>query len=199
MNKGIPGIAVGVTVVGLVYFWAGWKGASISETVKSLLQGKQPTGNKVNPITMTSGGTTASTGFPLSSNAVVAFAQAQIGIQYQYGGGDGKHPTVGTNSAGNGKPGWDCSGLTQAAWNVGSGGKVQLGHYVPAQFAETSRVDKSALQPSDIVFFHGDGNLAHCGLYIGGDKFIEAAHTGTNVRISTLSTRGDYVGGGRPH
>lgn len=198
MSKGIPGIAVAAAAAGLIYFWAGWKGASVSDTLKSLLTGHQPTGSNVNPITLVSGGTVASPGGPVSSNAVVAFAQKQIGIQYQYGGGDGSKPSVGTNSAGNGRPGWDCSGLTQAAWNVGTGGKVHLGHYVPAQYAETKRIDKSALQPADIVFFHGDGNLAHCGLYIGGDQFIEAAHTGTNVRISKLSTRGDYVGGGRP-
>lgn len=198
-EKGIPGLAVAVAAAGLLYFWAGYKGASVTDTLKSLLKGEQPSGEKVNPITLVSGGTTSSDGTGvLSSNAVVAFAQKQIGIQYQFGGGDGTHPTVGTNSARNGKPGWDCSGLTQAAWNVGTNGKVHLGHYVPAQYAETKRVAKNALQPADIVFFHGDGNLAHCGLYIGNDQFIEAAHTGTNVRVSKLSTRGDYVGGGRP-
>jgi cell wall-associated NlpC family hydrolase len=198
-DKGVPGLAVAVAAAGLIYFWAGWKGASISETLKALLKGDAPSGTNVNPITLVSGGdggiAGGSTG-AVSSNAVVAFAQRQIGIQYQFGGGNGKSPTVGTNSAKNGKPGWDCSGLTQAAWL--QGGNVHLGHYVPAQYAETSRVAKSSLQPSDIVFFHGDGVLGHCGLYIGNDQFIEAAHTGTNVRISKLSTRGDYVGGGRP-
>lgn len=198
-QKGIPGLAIAVGVAGLIYFWAGWKGASISGTIKSLLQGDAPTGENVNPIDIVSSGdASGGVGGPvsLSSNAVVAFAQKQIGIQYQFGGGNGKSPTVGTNSAKNGRPGWDCSGLTQAAWLQGGG--VHLGHYVPAQYAETSRVAKASLQPSDIVFFHGDGTLGHCGLYIGNDQFIEAAHTGTNVRISKLSTRGDYVGGGRP-
>lgn len=199
MNKGVPGLAIAVTAAGLIYFWAGWKGASISDTLRSLLTGKAPSGKNINPITLVSGGGSGVDGGTpgvLSSNAVVAFAQKQIGIQYQFGGGNGTKPSVGTNSAGNGKPGWDCSGLTQAAWNVGGG--IHLGHYVPAQYAETSRVAKSSLQPADIVFFHGDGVLGHCGLYIGNDQFIEAAHTGTNVRVSKLSSRGDYVGGGRP-
>jgi hypothetical protein len=198
-EKGIPGLAVGVAAAGLIYFWAGWKGASVSDTLKSLLKGDAPSGSNVNPITLVSGGDAGiggTGGGPISSNAVVAFAQKQIGIQYQFGGGNGSKPTVGTNSARNGKPGWDCSGLTQAAWLQGGG--VHLGHYVPAQYAETSRVAKSSLQPADIVFFHGDGVLGHCGLYIGGDQFIEAAHTGTLVRVSKLSTRSDYVGGGRP-
>lgn len=192
-TKGVPGLAVAAAAAGLLYFWAGYKGASISETIRSLMSGKAPSGSNVNPITLTSGGTVASPGTALSSNAVVAFAQKQIGIQYQFAGGNGSKPTVGTNSAGNGRPGWDCSGLTQAAWNVGGG--VHLGHYVPSQFAETSRVAKNALQPGDIVFFDG---LGHCGLYIGNNEFIEAAHTGTNVRISKLSARGSYAGGGRP-
>jgi hypothetical protein len=198
-DKGIPGLAIAVVAAGLIYFWAGWKGASVSETLRALMKGDAPSGTNVNPITLVSGGSGGiggGSGGPLSSNAVAAFAQKQIGIQYQFGGGNGTRPTVGTNSAGNGRPGWDCSGLTQAAWNVGAG--IHLGHYVPAQFAETSRVAKSSLQPGDIVFFHGDGVLGHCGLFIGADQFIEAAHTGTNVRVSKLSTRGDYVGGGRP-
>jgi cell wall-associated NlpC family hydrolase len=199
-DKGVPGLAIAAAAAGLIYFWAGWKGASVSDTLKSLLTGEAPSGTNVNPIDVQAGGTGGGSSGgpvgPLSSNAVVAFAQKQIGIQYQFGGGNGKSPTVGTNSAKNGRPGWDCSGLTQAAWLQGGG--VHLGHYVPAQYAETSRVSKSSLQPSDIVFFHGDGVLGHCGLYIGNDQFIEAAHTGTNVRVSKLSTRGDYVGGGRP-
>lgn len=198
-NKGIPGLAIAASAAGLIYFWAGYKGASVTEVLKSLMKGEAPTGENKYPIALVSSGAAGDSGGvsgPLSSNAVVAFAQKQIGIQYQFGGGNGKSPTVGTNSAKNGRPGWDCSGLTQAAWLQGAG--VHLGHYVPAQYAETKRVGKSALQPADIVFFHGDGVLGHCGLYIGEDQFIEAAHTGTNVRISKLSTRGDYVGGGRP-
>lgn len=198
-DKGVPGLAIAVGVAGIVYFWAGWKGASVSGTLKSLLTGDAPSGANVNPITLVSGGDGGIAGNssgPVSSNAVVAFAQRQVGIQYQFAGGNGKSPTVGTNSAKNNKPGWDCSGLTQAAWLQGGG--VHLGHYVPAQYAETSRVEKSSLQPSDIVFFHGDGVLGHCGLFIGGGQFIEAAHTGTLVRVSTLAGRSDYVGGGRP-
>lgn len=202
-DKGVPGLAIAAMVGGILFFWSGWKGASVSGTLRDLISGKKPTGNQANPISIPVDTTSTSSagGNPASysgGNSVVAFAYAQIGIQYQFAGGNGTKPSVGTNSAGNGKPGWDCSGLTQAAWNVGTNGKVHLGHYVPAQWAETKRVDKASLQPSDIVFFHGDGILGHCGLYIGNDQFIEAAHTGTLVRISKLSTRSDYVGGGRP-
>ena len=51
------------------------------------------------------------------------------------------------------------------------------------------------LQPGGLVFFNG---LGHVGMYIGGDQFIEAPHTGAFVQISSLSSRlGDYVGARR--
>jgi len=34
-------------------------------------------------------------------------------------------------------------------------------------------------------------------MYIGGGKFIEAPHTGADVRVSTLAGRSDYVGARR--
>jgi len=36
------------------------------------------------------------------------------------------------------------------------------------------------------------------GLYIGGGQFIQAPHTGDVVKITVLSTRGDYAGAVRP-
>lgn len=201
---GVDGVAVGTVAAGGVLIWSGVKGASVLASLQSLIQGKKPTGSNVYPIgtPAAGGGGSSPTGTPGAAvtgtalqNAVVAFAQAQVGIQYQFAGGNGTGPTVGTNSVGNGKPGWDCSGLTQAAWYVGSNHNVKLAHYVPLQYAACKKIDKASLQPADIVFFDA---LGHCGLYIGNDQFIEAPHTGTNVRVSKLSARGMYVGGGRP-
>jgi len=51
------------------------------------------------------------------------------------------------------------------------------------------------------VFFKGSdskgGLPGHVGIYIGGGKFIEAPHTGSNVRISSLAGRTDFVGARR--
>jgi peptidoglycan DL-endopeptidase CwlO len=45
-------------------------------------------------------------------------------------------------------------------------------------------VSRSDLQPGDLVFFDG---LGHVGIYIGGNSFIHAPHTGDVVRISSIS------------
>jgi cell wall-associated NlpC family hydrolase len=199
---GVDGVAVGTVVAGGVLVWSGLKGASVLASLQSIIQGHKPTGENTHPIGTPTAGGSSTPGVPGAAvsgtalqNAVVAFAQAQIGIQYQFGGGNGEKPTAGTNSAGNGRPGWDCSGLTMAAWYVGSNHAVKLAHYVPLQYAACKKIDKASLQPGDIVFFDA---LGHCGLFIGNDQFIEAAHTGTLVRVSKLSARGLFVGGGRP-
>jgi cell wall-associated NlpC family hydrolase len=44
-------------------------------------------------------------------------------------------------------------------------------------------VDRSQLQPGDLVFFDG---LGHNGIYIGGGQFVHAPHTGDVVKISGL-------------
>jgi hypothetical protein len=45
-------------------------------------------------------------------------------------------------------------------------------------------VPESDLQAGDLVFFNG---LDHVGIYIGGGYFVDAPHTGANVRIDSLS------------
>ena len=43
----------------------------------------------------------------------------------------------------------------------------------------------SDLQPGDLVFFY---SLDHVGIYLGGDQFVHAPHTGDVVKVSQLST-----------
>jgi len=115
-------------------------------------------------------------------SAVLAFARAQIGKPYLWGGA--------------GPDSWDCSGLTQAAWAQAG---VSLSHYTGWQWAETSRVPLSDLQPGDLVFYGGSGPSSHhVGLYIGGGQMIEAPETGKNVRYASI-WRSDIVPeAGRP-
>jgi len=62
-------------------------------------------------------------------------------------------------------------------------------------------VKRAALRAGDAVFFKGSdahGSLpGHVGIYIGGNKFIEAPHTGAAVRVSKLNGRSDFVGARR--
>lgn len=91
--------------------------------------------------------------------------------------------------------GFDCSGLIKYVWG-------QQGVDVPRtsydQWQAGTPVAKRNLQPGDAVFFTGSdpqGDLpGHVGMYIGGGKFVEAPHSGADVRVSRLAGRSDYVG-----
>jgi cell wall-associated NlpC family hydrolase len=89
--------------------------------------------------------------------------------------------------------GFDCSGFT--SWVYAQVG-VSLPHNAAAQFSYGVPVDRSQLEPGDLVFFDG---LGHVGLYIGGGQFIHAPHTGDVVKISALVGWYDstYVGARR--
>ncbi len=53
------------------------------------------------------------------------------------------------------------------------------------------------MRAGDLVFFNG---LGHAGIYVGGDQFIHAPHTGDVVKISSLSDSwyaSTYVGARR--
>lgn len=111
---------------------------------------------------------------PPSSNggvsAVLAYARAQIGKPYQWGG--------------EGPGSFDCSGLTMMAWRQAG---VYLSHYTGAQWAETARVPISDLRPGDLVFYGSSGESSHhMGLYIGGGQMVEAPYTGTTIREASI-------------
>jgi cell wall-associated NlpC family hydrolase len=79
--------------------------------------------------------------------------------------------------------GFDCSGLVQYVFaQLG----VSLPHNTVAQWNDPNAVSvpESDLQAGDLVFFNG---LDHVGIYIGGGYFVDAPHTGANVRIDSLS------------
>ena len=60
---------------------------------------------------------------------------------------------------------------------------VSLPHNAAMQYGYGVSVSYDQLQPGDLVFFDG---LGHAGIYIGGDQFIHAPHTGDVVKISSL-------------
>ncbi len=98
---------------------------------------------------------------------VVGIAMQYLGVPYVYGGST--------------PAGFDCSGFIMYVFaQVG----VSLPHNAAAQYGYGTPVDRSQLQPGDLVFFNG---LGHAGIYIGGGSFIHAPHTGDVVKISSLS------------
>ncbi|MFB7473361.1 NlpC/P60 family protein [Kitasatospora sp. NPDC056184] len=110
--------------------------------------------------------------------AIVQFAYSQLGKPYVWGA--------------TGPSGYDCSGLTGAAYRAAG---VKLPRVSQDQWNAGARIARGDLQPGDLVFFYGD--LHHVGLYIGGGKMIHAPRTGKNVEILPIDAM-PYVGAVRP-
>ncbi len=131
----------------------------------------------------TSGGSTYTPPPPGSGRGAiaVAYAMAQVGKAYIYGG--------------TGPYGYDCSGLTMMAWAQAG---VSLPHSASVQYAMTPRVALSDLQPGDLVFFYSD--IHHVGMYIGGGNFVNAENPSVGIRVQNLYDpywQSVYMGGGR--
>jgi len=117
---------------------------------------------------------------PSTHTGVVGAALSQLNTPYVWGGAA--------------PGGFDCSGLVMWAFaQVG----VSLPHSSYAMYGYGVPVSRDQLEPGDIVFFDG---LGHVGLYIGGDQFVHAPHTGDVVKISSLDDpwyAANYVGARR--
>jgi peptidoglycan DL-endopeptidase RipA len=137
------------------------------------------------------GGAGPAVGGSAAVRRVIDRAMSQIGVQYVWGGGNGRGPSRGIPD-GLGSPldriGFDCSGLMLYAF---SGAGVSLPRVSRNQFNAGRKVPISDLQPGDMVFFQNPGApIHHVALYIGNGKMIEAPYTGARVRVVPLRTRG---------
>ncbi|MFB4287029.1 NlpC/P60 family protein [Nonomuraea sp. ATR24] len=120
---------------------------------------------------------------PASGNAaaVLRFAYAQVGKPYVFGG--------------TGPGGYDCSGLTQAAWRAG-GVSLPRTTWQQWSWGASRKVSLNALEPGDLIFSEG---LGHVSIYAGGGKIVHAPQTGDVVKVVTLSSYGRrLVGAVRP-
>ena len=130
-----------------------------------------------------------------AGSVAVAWALAQIGTPYVWGG----------ESTG---VGFDCSGLVQAAYRVAG---VSLPRVAQAQFDATPPVPAgSPLIPGDLVFFgSGPGGIDHVGLFVGQvdgrPVMVDAPHTGADVRAEYFPSTPEapfgsliYIGATRP-
>ncbi|MCX5211914.1 NlpC/P60 family protein [Kitasatospora sp. NBC_00240] len=109
-----------------------------------------------------------------STETAVAYALAQVGKPYVWGG--------------NGPGGFDCSGLVQQAYRKAG---VSLPRVAGDQYAATTPIDAGDLRRGDLLFWSDSGRASaihHVGIYLGGGRFVEAPRPGKNVRVSTLSS-----------
>ncbi len=122
----------------------------------------------------------SSSGGSASGQAIADLAYAYLGYPYVYGAA--------------GPDGFDCSGFIkfvfgQFGYSLPHGTNGQLGYGTP--------VDRSALQPGDMVFFFdpdfGSGPTTHGGIYLGGGNFIHASTNGREeVQIHNLDQDSYY-------
>ena len=130
-----------------------------------------------------SGGSQQSSGAPQpqapGANKAIAYARAQLGKPYQWGGA--------------GPDSFDCSGLTMMAWAQAG---VYFPHLAQDQYDMTQRISISQALPGDLIFFGTPDNVYHVGLYIGNGQMIDAPETGQTVSIQSMYWS-DLLGAGR--
>ena len=104
------------------------------------------------------------------------YAVSPVGSPYRLGG---TSPETGL----------DCSGFVDHVFRQIAG--VNLPHDSQAISESTQALDRTDLQPGDLVFFNTlDHAFSHVGIYLGDDRFVHATSSRTgSVMVSRLSDR----------
>lgn len=150
-----------------------------------------------------SGGSTSVSGAISNSeayNIVFNAMKEQVGAPYVWGG-SGEYLTTNSlnelklrfpedaaygeyihaeNYVNQGYRAFDCSGLMQ--WGFAQAG-ISIGRTTYSQINAGVEVQLSSVQPGDLLF---SADLAHVGMYIGDNQWIESSYTGDYVRISNV-------------
>jgi len=139
---------------------------------------------------------------PANATDVVAWAYAQVGRPYCWGGKGNAacagNPNIGYADAcpsRQGLPCWDCSGLAWGAYNsVGvtiSHGTSNQSRYPLVWQAGSAVEPTSVVQPGDLLLFTGAnangqpvGSITHVGLYAGDDTLVHAANYPDGVIVT---------------
>lgn len=102
---------------------------------------------------------------------IVSYAEYFLGVPYRYGGAT--------------PDGFDCSGYIMFLFH-------EFGQDLPRtadlQATVGMQVSAADLKPGDVLFFAAteEPGISHCGLYIGGNRFIHASSGAKKVIISNL-------------
>lgn len=107
------------------------------------------------------------------ASELVVNAMGFLGVPYRRGG----------NSA---DTGFDCSGFVRAIYEQSIG--LILPRKAEQQAAATQNIDRTELQPGDLVFFNTMRRaFSHVGIYVGEGKFIHSPKPGAEVRVESMS------------
>lgn len=138
--------------------------------------GRSTSGQSAQPATSGSNSSGSTQAEPVSTSikaasvsfagsSAVAIASRYLGVAYRWGGTSPR--------------GFDCSGLTQYVY--GLIGK-SLPRTVAQQRGAVRIVSRSQARPGDLVIF----GTSHIGIYVGGNKMIDAPHSGARVTIREI-------------
>jgi cell wall-associated NlpC family hydrolase len=109
-----------------------------------------------------------------ASEAVVS-AMNFLGVPYRRGGDSADE-------------GFDCSGFTRHIYQLAFGMTLPRRADEQAKMKAASRIDKTELQPGDLVFFNTlKRTFSHVGIYVGEGKFIHAPRSGGVVRVESMN------------
>ena len=114
---------------------------------------------------------------------VIETAKQYLGYKYVYGGSS---PSTG----------FDCSGFTSYVFKLHG---VSLSRTAAGQYSNGTAVQKSNLQPGDLLMF-GKSGINHVGIYLGGGMMIHAANPSRGVTTDTINSGyyfNNYVGARR--
>lgn len=133
------------------------------------------------PVTFTTAGPDARV------RIAIDFALRQIGVPYVWGG----------DGPASGEGGFDCSGLTTAAYAAAG---IRLPRTAQTQFDHGPHVPSTApLLPGDLVFYGTPARVHHVGLYLGDGRMVNAPRRGKPVQVAAVRYPGDdYLGATRP-
>ena len=102
-------------------------------------------------------------------------ALALIGVHYQWG----------SNSP---ERGFDCSGLVGHVFQQVAGIVLPRSSQSMSKIGE--KIDKTELQPGDLVFFNTRRRpFSHVGIYIGEQRFVHAPRRGGEVEVTSMQGR----------
>lgn len=106
------------------------------------------------------------------TSELVMTAMGFLGVPYRRGGNDAD-------------TGFDCSGFVRSMYERTIG--LVLPRLAKDQAAATQPIDKSQLQPGDLVFFNTMRRaFSHVGIYVGEGKFIHSPKPGAQVRVEDM-------------
>ena len=107
------------------------------------------------------------------ASELVLTAMGFLGVPYRRGGDTGES-------------GFDCSGFVKAMFEQTLG--QNLPRRAEQQAAVTQKIERSALQPGDLVFFNTLRRaFSHVGIYVGEGRFIHSPKPGSEVRVEDMT------------